>query len=246
MSFLQRTHRVKCTGLTSVLNETNKRNMRSEAFYFFQSKLLSSTIQVSAVGLESIPKKGGLFPQWCLISGNYECFTFPIVFKHRFGEKMEDLLDTGWPNLYLISDKLKSVLVENHITGWKTFEVSVLDKKGVEIEGYHGLSVTGRSGPIDYGKSEIIHKQHAQNAPISIYYKGVSFDIQKWDHSDIFLHGKSFGIIVTDKVAELMIKHNLKNIDLINISEYEEVCEKSGFLDKLKSAIACLPFLKKY
>jgi len=217
--------------------------MRSEAFYYFQSNLLSSTIQVSAVGLKTIPKKGGLFPEWRLISGDYEDFSFPIVFKQEFGKKNEDLLDTGWPNLYLISDKLKSVLVDNNITGWKTFEVIVLDKKGSEIEGYHGLSIIGRCGPIDFDKSEIIHKQLAPNAPISTYYKGVSFDVEKWDQSDVFLSEKNFRILVSDKVAELVIKNKLTNINLINISEYEEDFGKSGFLDKLKSVFVCLSFL---
>jgi hypothetical protein len=190
-------------------------------FYILDSRLSSSTIQAHAMGLEEIPLKDGLEAQWHLILGDYSNISFPVIFKQAYGKKAEDILDTGWPSLYLISDRLKTVLEENNFTGWKIFTIKVLYKKGQEISGYHGFSITGRCGPIDYCKSEIIEKRLVPNGPLSKYYKGLSFELDKWDKSDFFLPEGNFGIKITQKVADALKKSKLTNIRLENISEIE-------------------------
>jgi len=190
-------------------------------FYEFESRLSSSTIQAHAVGLEDIPLKDGLEAHWHLILGNYTNISFPVVFKQAYGKKVEDILDTGWPSLYLVSDKFKTVLEESNFTGWKLFAIKVLDKKNLEILVYHGFSITGRCGPIDYCKSEIIEKRLVPNGPLTKYYKGISFELDKWDKSDFFLLQGNFGIKITQKVAEALKKSKLTNIRLENISEIE-------------------------
>jgi hypothetical protein len=48
-------------------------------------------------------------------------------------------------------------LEENQFTGWKIYPIKLFDKKENEVEGYHGLSVTGICGPQSY--NEIIEKK---------------------------------------------------------------------------------------
>ncbi len=55
---------------------------------------------------------------------------------------MKDILGTGTATLFLISEKFCSLLKDADLTGWQTFEVKVLDKKGIEVPGYYGLSIT--------------------------------------------------------------------------------------------------------
>jgi len=122
-------------------------------FYDFGSKLLSSTFQAGAVGLKTQAGKGPILADhWELIKGNFFGINFPVVFKQDYGKKLLDILDTGWPSLYLISDHLKNTLETNKLTGWKSYPARVYDKKGVEVMGYNGFSITGRCGPIDYTK----------------------------------------------------------------------------------------------
>lgn len=195
--------------------------MEINDFYKLGSKLSSSTIQAHAVGLEHLSFKDDLAAEWHLILGDYSYIDFPVEFKYQHGKKLEDILDTGWPSLYLISDKLKFVLEENNLTGWKTFNVKVLNKQGHEINGYHGLSIIGRCGSIDDSKAEIIQKQIVPNGPFGKYYKGLHVGLDKWDGSDFFLPEKYFGIIVTKRTAKVLKKNKLTNIRLENLSEIE-------------------------
>lgn len=195
--------------------------MSIEKFYTFSSKLSSSTVQAHAISLNGKEDNTGLFDQHRLIQGVYDGISFPVIFKQEYGKKLEDVLDTGWPSLFLISDKMKAVLEENALTGWKTFAIKALDKKGQEIQGYHGLSIMGRCGKIDYSKSKIIEKRLVPNAPLGKYYKGLYVGLDKWDGSDFFLPEKYFGIIMTSRVAEVLKKSKFTNIKLVNLGEIE-------------------------
>ena len=96
-----------------------------------------------------------------------------------------------------------------------------MDKKGQEIQGYHGLSIVGRCGKIDYSKSEIIEKRLVPNAPLGKYYKGSYVSLDEWDGSDFFLPEKYFGIIITSRAAEVLKRNKLTNIRLENLAEIE-------------------------
>jgi hypothetical protein len=121
--------------------------MPNEDFFTFSSKLSSSTVQAHAKGLKKNSESDGLYDQHRLIRGAYAGITFPVVFEQEYGKKFQDMLDTGWPDLYLISNKMREVLRGGNLTGWATFPIKLLDKKGNEITGYHGLSVLGTCGP---------------------------------------------------------------------------------------------------
>jgi len=190
-------------------------------FYTFSSKLSSSTIQVHAQGLSSNKDIDGRYDEHRLIQGVYEGIAFPVAFKQEYGKKLEDMLDTGWPGLFLISYRMKIILEQNELTGWKTFTVKVLDKRGHEIENYHGLSILGRCGPVDYSKSEIIEKRIVPQGPLGKYYKGFPVGLDKWDESDFFLPDKNFGTIVTQKVMELFKKNKITNTIFRNLAEIE-------------------------
>lgn len=195
--------------------------MNIENFYSFSSKLSSSTVQAHAVSLSSKEDSNGLSDEHRLIQGAYDGISFPVVFKQEYGKKLQDILDTGWASLYLISDKMKAVLKDNNLTGWKTFAVKVLDKQGQEIKGYHGLSITGRCGKIDYNKSEITEKRLVPDGPLVKYYKGLHVGLDKWDGKDFFLPEKYFGIMTTQRAAEVLKKNKLTNIRLENLAEIE-------------------------
>ena len=191
--------------------------MEIKELYSFGSKLVSSTVQVHENVLNRDKKNN-------LIHGDYDGISFPVVFKQVYGNKLRDILDTGWAGLYLISDKMKAVLEENTLTGWKTFAVKVLDKKGQEIQGYHGLSITGKCGKIDYSKSGIIEKRLVPNGPLVKYYKGLHIGLDGWDGTDFFLPEKTLWAIITKKMAESLKKNKLTNIRLENLAEIEVDC----------------------
>ena len=193
--------------------------IKEEVFYDFGSKMVASTVHAHAIGLKT--DENGTNDRMKLIEGNYAGINFPVTFKQEYGKKWADILDTGWPSLYLISDRVKRILEENKLTRRQTFSIKLYDKKDNEILGYHGFSVTGKSAQKDYSKSVIIEKQYAQNAPICKFYKGFHIDLESWDKMDFFIPETTIHIIITKKTAEILKKNKITNLCIESIDEYE-------------------------
>jgi hypothetical protein len=200
--------------------------MTSYIFFRFKSKLLDSTVQAHALELDKTPNNSEdkQTDHDRLLFGAYNELYFPVIFKWDYGRKFCDILDTGWPSLYLISDHLKTSLINNKITGWETFKIKLLGKNNKTIDGYSGFSITGHCGPIDYSKSKPIYKRIFDEGPLWKYRKGYCFDINTWDGSDFFIPNKSFQILITEKTRNLLKekKHtniSIEKIDNIEISE---------------------------
>ena len=167
--------------------------MKISGFFIFGSKLQGSTFHAPPVDLDTIPSSNKLTPDLRLMTGDYDQIQFPILYKQTEGKILRDFLDTGYPGLYLISDRLKNILQETKLTGWKTYPIILLDKKGQRVDGYHGFSILGRCGPIDYSKCEIVEKRvvpELESAPIEKFYIGLYVGLDKWDGSDFFLPEK--------------------------------------------------------
>ena len=194
-----------------------KKKMKMEDFFDFGDEPVSSTIQVHSSRL--IEVKNGIDEHWNLVKGIYEGINFPVTFKQEYGKKLKDILGTGLVSLYLISDKFKNVLELNQLTGWKTFPIKLYDKKGNEINGYHGFSITGHCSGLSYKKSQIIEKRFVPNGPLCKYFKGTF--IENWDGSDFFTPDKKFHTFITRNAAEAIQKNKLTNVYLENLAEIE-------------------------
>ncbi len=193
--------------------------MKELEFFRFDTKSMLSIFCAFAVSL----KKDilGKNQQWNVIKGHYAGIDFPVIFKQHHGKKMTDILETGWPSLHLISDRMKQILEENNLTGWQTYPVKVYDKKGNEVLGYNGLSIIGRCAPIDYEKSEIIEKRRVLTGPLREYYKGKHIDVALWDKSDFFMPTNSVCIFITEKTATILKKNKITNLELENTKDTE-------------------------
>ena len=183
----------------------------------FGSKLLSFTIQVVSIGLKK--NEHNINDEWNLIKGDYKSIDFPVIFKQKQGKNWTDILDTGWVNFFLISERMKVILESNKLTGWQIFPVEIYDKKGNEIFGYHGFSVIGRCSPIDYKKSEIIIKKRFSTGPECKFYKGIFID--EWNGMDFFTPEDNYQIIVTRKAAEILKENKISNMRLENLADME-------------------------
>ncbi len=193
--------------------------MEIKDFFYFGSKISSSIFQASSIGLEK--DENGTDDEDNLIRGTYDDIDFPIIFKQDYGKKLADILGTGWPALYLISDRMKDILEDHQITGWKTFPIKLYDKKKNEILGYHGFSVTGRCGPIDYQKAEIVDRQRVPGGPIYQVYKGLYIGLDKWDMTDFFIPDATLFIITTKKLKSLLTHNKITNLEFKNINDIE-------------------------
>ena len=86
-------------------------------FYRFSSVAYATTIAACPDIFEKAFAEGrNDFDRHCyrfLLVGEYEYYQFPIVFRQYDGKRLRDFLDTGWPPVYLISDRVVSLLKDN-------------------------------------------------------------------------------------------------------------------------------------
>ena len=196
--------------------------MTLKDFYKFNSRNYLTTFAVkSDIWKEALKRKNSKLARkisWDLELGNYEGYEFPIVFREVAGEsgkQMRDVLDNRNIRTYLISDRMRDLLIDNNITGWECYEIEMYDKKGNIVSGYNGFSVTGKCNDMVKIDFENIIKDKKRD-----YFeaKGAMFDIEKWDGSDIFRAGG--WRIITKKVYELFKKHKITAIEMTRMTDY--------------------------
>lgn len=157
----------------------------------------------------------------------------PLICRHHMGGRPRDLVGTGYGTVDLLSDRVISILRDSGFTGWKTFPVEVYGKRGERIEGYHGFSVTGRCGPIDWSKGKKVRKPPP--VPWGEGYDawvGMYFDPATWDGSDIFVPEETAYTIMVERVVTALKKAKVTNMTFKPLTEFERSWDLS---DRQKS-----------
>jgi hypothetical protein len=189
-------------------------------FYSLSSKWVTTTVEVHT-DEKFGPWNAPIRKDQELITGNYEHFNLPLIYIHTKGKHWRDILDTGMPNIFLISKKMVNIMTENKFTGWKLFDIEIYDKENNLVPGYYGLSAIGRCGPQDYTKCKTIFKQYIENGPIVERYKEFHFDIDTWDGSDFFFPENYLGFTVTERVKIAFEKAKLTNVKFRSLLDWE-------------------------
>ncbi len=147
-----------------------------------------------------------------------------LVFYNNYGKKTYDIISSGFAGLYLFSDKIINILIDNKINGWKNYPCLLYDRNLNEIKGYSIFAVTGRCGSIDYNKSEkiIIQPYSSSGKPVDAI-KGLFFEKETWDNSDIFTPLNTKYTFITSKVKEILENNKVSNIKFEKITEIEIV-----------------------
>lgn len=160
-----------------------------------------------------------------LLSGDSVPST-PLVFEHHSGGKPRDWVATTWTILDLVSEHFCSVLRDGRYTGWKTYPVDLHGKGDERIDGYHGLAITGRCGPIDDSKSvETWREPRVVRKPgqrVQVWV-GLYFDPGTWDGSDLFVPEGTAMIIVVEAVKKALEKAKVSNVRFTRLTEYERL-----------------------
>ena len=73
----------------------------------------------------------------------------PVIVRHAMGGPPKDFIWTTSLFPKIVSQRVVDVLHSNRFTGWTTYPVEVYAKDGQRIEGYAGLAIVGRCGPLD-------------------------------------------------------------------------------------------------
>ena len=108
-----------------------------------------------------------------------------------------DIVGTTLAVPMVISERVVKLLTDNGFTGWSAPPCLVIDKFQ-NVHNYHLLSVHGRCGPIDPSKS--VEFQKTYPGRVSSAWRGLFFDPQSWDGSDLFMEsGKTNFTFMTER-----------------------------------------------
>jgi hypothetical protein len=134
----------------------------------------------------------------------YEIFKNPdlLIKNNRFvvsgGRNLYDIIRYEDLFNWAISEKLKTGLEKNNITGWSSYPIEI---EGIEAA-YFGFHVTGKGGRVTkFDKDGLV--------PM---FEPIQWDQTKWDGSDIFNIDDTGIIALTAKAAEILNKFKIKNM----------------------------------
>ncbi len=160
---------------------------------------------------------------WQITKGNFDKISLPLIFEVKRQGVYADMIETQWPAMYLVSEKFRSFWNENQFVGAFFYDVIIKNAKGAVPEGYMGLSIVGRCGPIDYKKCDVFEVENENGITYKVY-QDLPIDEADWDRSDIFMPIDTFQIFVSEKVALAVKKAQLTGIKTIpkdQIQTYE-------------------------
>lgn len=119
----------------------------------------------------------------------------------------------------IVSDSVVQLLRSHGFTGWSLYDVTLHDKKGELIPGYHGLAITGRCGDIDWSKG--IPEPKVYPARVSTVWKGLFFDPASWDGSDLFMPANTVHVCVVEAVKKAFKKAKVRNVVFEALDQFE-------------------------
>ena len=155
-----------------------------------------------------------------LLSQGKSQYKKPIQFDAAQGTDATDFLWTQLVTPVCVSERVIRILKENEVSGWSTYPVEIFDQKGNLLPDYHGLAVTGAVCEADYSRSAVVTKPPpAPRGRSQDVYRGLYFDEDQWDGSDMFwVDGVR---VVVDKVKKIFEQNKVANLRFTALSERE-------------------------
>ena len=168
--------------------------------------------------LPAIAKTEGINVE--LLSRGQSQLEKPIQFDVAQGLQAKDFLWTQLVTPVCVSERVIDILRTNEVTGWSTYPVEVFDREGKPLASYYGLAVSGAVCEADYSRSAVVTKPPpAPRGKSYDVYKGLYFDEDQWDGSDMFWVG---GVrVVVDKVKTILEQNEVENVCFTPLSERE-------------------------
>lgn len=143
-----------------------------------------------------------------------------ISFVRGEGRCKADIIGTGSVSLYLFSSQLIQVFRAENVTGWYSTPVRFDDETASYGE-YQALSVVGRCGAIDFARSRLVEKRKADRK--EKWWRGLYFDPESWDGSDIFTPAGTAHVFMVARVAELLRLCDIDGATLVALSAVERI-----------------------
>ena len=147
----------------------------------------------------------------------------PVSFKRASGARLYDWVGTGFPVAALVSERLINVLQQGKCTGWSTYPVELSGRDQEPIEGYSGLVIRGRCGPIDDSRTLVSLEPSPYTGQMVPVRTGYYFDLSTWDGSEFFIAAGTTLAVVTQRVRDLLVKEKISNVVLEGLTQVKRI-----------------------
>jgi hypothetical protein len=142
-----------------------------------------------------------------------------IEFRWDSGKTAFDLIGTSQAT-FLLSRRFIAALERVCATGYDCMPVKIVDRIGIDIQGYSLLVVKGRSGPLDREMTRIERvSPPVPNGADTYEARGWYFPPASWDQSDIFAPAKTSAVCVTERVYRELKASKLTNVSFTRLSD---------------------------
>jgi hypothetical protein len=191
-------------------------------FDYGRFELLSNDFKRGALVVDPVDQEWeteGSWDSYDLLAGAFVP-PRPLRFRRSEGKTAYDFVLTTFGVLPLISQRVVDALSERSISGWRTFPVEVESRGQDRVDGLHGLSVTGRSGPpVEAWSEEVTVPAPTPQGRPSQKLRGLYFDPEGWDRSDIFVPEGTGYVIGTDRAVAALRDIGATNVELTPLTD---------------------------
>jgi hypothetical protein len=126
----------------------------------------------------------------------------------------------------IVHERVLELFRRLQFTGWGFYPVQVSTKTGEQLHGYHGLTITGRCGPVDLARSEVVLRQLPGGTAAWLpHFLGHYFPPESWDESDLFMESpdsmrkRTCRRFVTQRVRDAILGAKITNVALTRLTE---------------------------
>jgi hypothetical protein len=91
------------------------------------------------------------------------------------------------------------------------------------VEDYKLLVVTGRAGGIQNDRSSKLWKMPPPGGNPYEAWKGIYFDENSWDGSDMFCLGETAHIVVVERLKQALTREGVTNIEFVPLADVERL-----------------------
>jgi len=138
------------------------------------------------------------------------------------GRKTYDVIPTSYSGIYLVSEKIQSILKGARFNGYTLRHITLTNKKHELVHGYQQLSIVSKVGPIINEKSakKMMPPLVSWGDPYEAYI-GLYFNVSTWDGSHFFYPEGTSYIFVVEEVKRLFEEHQVTNCQFEKVIDLE-------------------------
>ena len=156
-----------------------------------------------------------------LLRGNITPESSINIYHYMGGKHPQDVVWTSLIGVIAMHEKVFKLMENNDISGWKKYPVNVYDRYGKLYDDFAGISVTGKSGPLDWSGSQRVQVLTKSKGSSPLYdLIGATIEHEYWDGSDIFMPEGTTYLLATERLVEILKNINVRNIDYVRITEW--------------------------